>query len=55
MPGLNRAILLPHNRAHVLMVQSSTVMVLPWVATIRPAMSRARACLAWLAARAWAP
>ena len=35
MPGLNRAIRLPHNRAHVLMLVSSTVMVLPWVATIR--------------------
>ena len=46
MPGLNRAILLPHNRAQVEIVQSSTVMVLPWVATIRAATSRARACLA---------
>jgi hypothetical protein len=37
---------LPHNRAHVEMMQSSTVMVLPCVATIRAAISRARWCLA---------
>jgi hypothetical protein len=46
MPGLNTAILLPHRRAQVEIEQSSTVMVLPWLATIRAATSRARACLA---------
>jgi hypothetical protein len=46
MPGLNTAIRLPHNRAQVEIVQSSMVMVLPWRATIRAAMSRARARLA---------
>ena len=40
MPGLNSAILLPHNLAQVEIEQSSTVMVLPWVATIRAATSR---------------
>jgi hypothetical protein len=54
MPGLNRAILLPHNRAHVEILQSSTVRVLPWMATIRAAISRARASLAWLVRRDWA-
>jgi hypothetical protein len=52
MPGLNSAIRLPHNLAQVAIEQSSTVIELPWVATIRPATWRARACLAELAARA---
>jgi hypothetical protein len=51
MPGLNNAMRLPHNRAQVEIEQSSTVITAPWVATIRAATSRARACLAWLAAR----
>jgi hypothetical protein len=51
MPGLNNAILLPHNRAQVEMRQSSTVMVLPWAATIAAQTSLARACLAWLVRR----
>jgi hypothetical protein len=46
IPGLNRAILLPHRRAQVEIEQSSTVMVLPWVATMRAATSPARARLA---------
>jgi hypothetical protein len=46
MPGLNRAIRLPHSRAQVEIEQSSTVMVLPWLATIRAATSWARASLA---------
>jgi hypothetical protein len=52
MPGLNSAIRLPHSRAQVEIEQSSTVMVLPWVATIRAATSRARVYLAWLVVRA---
>jgi hypothetical protein len=51
MPGLNRAIRLPHNRAQVEIRQSSTVITLPCAATIRAATSRARACLARLAER----
>jgi hypothetical protein len=46
MPGLNNAIRLPHNRAQVEIRQSSTVILLPWVATIRAETSRARAPLA---------
>jgi hypothetical protein len=46
VPGLNRAIRLPHHLAQVEIEQSSTVMVLPWVATMRAATSRARARLA---------
>jgi hypothetical protein len=38
IPGLNKAIRLPHNLAQVDIEQSSTVIVLPWVATIRAAM-----------------
>jgi hypothetical protein len=39
IPGLNSAIRLPHNLAQVEMLASSTVMVLPWAATIRAAAS----------------
>jgi hypothetical protein len=46
MPGLNSAIRLPHNLAQVEILASSTVRVLPWAATIRAAVSWARACLA---------
>ena len=49
MPGLNRAIRVPHNLAHVEIRQSSTVITLPWATTIRAAICWARACLAWLA------
>jgi hypothetical protein len=51
MPGLNTAIRLPHLRAQLEIRQSSTVMVLPWAATIRTATCRARACLARLVLR----
>jgi hypothetical protein len=44
-PGLNRAIRVPHNRAQVEIVQSSTVMMLPLVCTIRAATRWARARL----------
>jgi hypothetical protein len=42
MPGLNNAILLPHNLAQVEIEQSSTVMVLPWVAPHRRGPPSAR-------------
>ncbi|MDT5282958.1 MAG: hypothetical protein QOJ20_4153 [Mycobacterium sp.] len=52
MPGLNKLIRLPHNRAQLEILPCSTVMVLPWTATILAAVSRARLCLAWLRALA---
>jgi hypothetical protein len=50
MPGLNSAILLPHNRAQAEIVASSTAMVLPWRPTICDRHQRLTAALSNLVA-----